>query len=107
MTEEEFWAALAPLPKPKPLVYRLYYDNTGLPLFYSMEDLPGEYIEIDRATFGNSPVNIKVVNGQITYLKIATVLRRLQPSKSGTPCHITNISIVVDPSEPHIKWKLQ
>lgn len=106
MTEEEFWAALAPLPGPRPLIYRLYYDDNGLPLFYSMENLPGKYLEIDQETFGNSPSNVRVVNGQLTYLKTSTVLR-LYPSKHGTPCHITNVSIVVDPAEPHIKWKLR
>ena len=105
LTEEEFWGALTPVPEPV-YTYRLYYDDNGLPLFYSMEDLPGKYLEIDQATFGRSPTNVRVVDGQIKYLITNTVLK-LKPSEFGTPCHPDDISIVVDPVEPHIKWKLQ
>ena len=106
MTEEEFWAALVPLPILAPYTYRLYYDEQGCPLFYSMEDLPGKYVEIDQATFANSPTNVRVVNGQLKYLKSTTVLR-LHPDNTGTPCHPSNISIVVDPTTPHTKWILK
>ena len=108
MTEEEFWAALAPLPEPPPFIYRLYYDDNGLPQFYSMEDLPGKYVEIDQATFNNSPTNVRVVDSKLTYLKSSTVLK-LHPSPNGpgTPCHPSNVSIVVDETQSHTKWILK
>ena len=106
MTEEEFWAALTPLPNISLPIYRLYYDNTGIPLFYSMEDLPGKYVEIDQPTFALSPTNVRVVDGKLKYLKSNTVLR-LHPGDTGTPCHTNNISVVVSPEEPHIKWTLK
>ena len=52
MTEAEFWAALAPQ-EIVAVTYRLYYDDLGYPLFYSMEDLPGKYIDIDQTTYTN------------------------------------------------------
>ena len=105
MTEDEFWAALAPLPEPV-YTYRLYHDDNGLPLFYSMEDRPGKYVEIDLATFANSPSNVRVVDGKLKYTKAPTDLR-LHPSDTGTPCHPTNVSIVVDPAKPHTRWALK
>ena len=105
MNEQEFWAALAPVDPPV-YIYRLYHDDNGLPLFYSQEDLPGKYIDIDQATFANSPTNVRVVDGELKYLK-STAMLRLHPSDEGTACHPTNVSIVVDPAEPHIKWALK
>ena len=105
MTEEEFWAALAPLPEPV-YIYRLYHDDNGCPLFYSMEDRPGKYVEIDPATFALSPSNVRVVDGKLKYLKSNTVLR-LHPGEEGTPCDPTNVSIVVDAAQPHTKWTLK
>ena len=78
MTEEEFWAALAPPPAPAPLCYRLYYDDQGMPLFYSMQDEPGNYIEIDQQMYSLSPTNIRIVDGQIKVIKTATVLNYYQ-----------------------------
>ena len=106
MTEEEFWAALAPLPDPILPTYRLYYDDNGLPLFYSMEDRPGKYVEIDQATFSTSPSNVRIVDGKLKFLKSSTLLR-LHPSDTGTPCDPTNVSIVVDESQLHTKWTLK
>lgn len=106
MTEEEFWAALAPIPKQAPPTYRLYYGEHGEPLFYSMEDLPGKYITVDREIYVNSPTHVQVVNEQLKIFKTATV-SKLKPNGVGTPCHPTNISIVVDESQPHTKWSLE
>ena len=106
MTEEEFWAALAPLPDPEPIVYKLYYGEQGEPLFYSPDDLAGNYIEIDQTTFANSPTNVRVVNGKIVIIKTA-VVSKLVPGKIGTACHPQDVSIVVDDTKPNIKWVLK
>ena len=106
MTEAEFWAALSPLPDPLPATYRLYHTDTGLPLFYTMEQPPGKYVEIDPETYARAPANVRIVDGKLTYPKIAPELR-LHPSDTGTPCHLTSISIVVDEAEPHTKWILK
>ena len=109
MTEEEFLAIWAnSIPTPQPIFYRVYYDDNGIPLFYSMEDLPGKYIELDHATYADPPKYAKVVDGQLIRLKTNTVLK-LHPRLDGpgTPCHPKNVSIVVDPKEPNTKWILK
>jgi hypothetical protein len=105
MNEEEFWAALAPI-KTKPILYRLYYSDQGDPLFYSQEDLPGNYIDITREVYIDPPIHLKVVNNSIVVLKTSTV-KRLYTTKTGTPCHPTNVSIVVKETEPNIKWSIR
>ena len=104
LTSEAFWAALAPLPAPPDPFYRLYYGEQGEPLFYSMSDEPGNYINVDREVFGNT--NVRVVNGQLTIIKTA-VVNKLVPSSVGTACHVNDVSIVVDKNTPNIKWMLK
>ena len=104
MNEEEFWANYKPV-EIKPILYRLYYNDQGLPLFYSQEDLPGNYIDIDHKTYINPPKHAKVVDGKLVVLNNVSVTR-LRPNTYGTPCHVEDISIVVSDTEPHIKWSL-
>ena len=106
MNEQEFWAALAPLPAPPEPAYRLYYNELGCPLFYSMEDLPGNYIEIDRETYQNTPPHIRVVNGKLIILE-TSVVHKLKPGDSGVPCDPRDICVVVDATQPHTKWSLK
>jgi hypothetical protein len=94
MTPEEFFGALEQMPVPDPVTYRLYHDDQGRPLFYSMEDLPGTYIEIDQATFARGQSRVRVVNGVLTELTYRTT-EKLVPSDSGTQCHTTDVSVVV------------
>ena len=63
MTPEEFWAILHAVPEEIKPVYRLYYGDNGQPLFYSMEDCPGNYIDIDQATFNQASSQVCVKNG--------------------------------------------
>lgn len=106
MNEQEFWAALVPLPKPAPLIYKLYYGEQGEPLFYSMEEHPGKYVEVDHTTYTNPPTHCKVVDGVLQILKINAVTK-LHPADIGTPCHPNNVSIVVRDTQPHTKWILK
>jgi hypothetical protein len=104
MTPEEFWSILHDVPKSKPIFYRLYYDTDGVPLFYSMEDLPGTYIEIDQDTYTSSPTNVQVKNGQLIALTWH-VAHKLTLSDSGTQCHSQDVSIVTADQGQHWKKK--
>jgi len=106
MTPEEFYGALANMPEPKPVFYRLYHDAQGVPLFYSMEDLPGTYIEIDQETWQRNASNVRVRNGRLVTMTWYSGAK-LVPSESGTPCAPTDVAIVVSDQGPHIKWSRQ
>jgi hypothetical protein len=107
-TTENFWRALAePAPDPAPIFFRLYYNNRGDPVSYSMEHLPGNYIEIDAETYHRSSFNVRVVNGKLVPVVYKRPTSKLTPSTTGTPCSVENVSIVVPEDQPHIKWSLK
>ena len=103
MTPEQFWSILHNMPEPKPVFYRLYYDADGMPLFYSMEDRPGTYIEIDQATFARGATNVRVRDGKLIEITWATTTK-LVPGNSGSPCHPDNVAVIVAENQPHIRW---
>ena len=94
MTPDEFFGALEQLPEPKPVFYRLYHDSTGFPLFYSMEDRPGTYIEITAEQYAENRSNVRVRNGQIVPVTWQTA-QKLTPSNTGTMCHDRDVAVVV------------
>jgi len=102
---EEFWAILHAMPEPKTVWFRLYYNESGEPITYSMEDQPGTYIEVDAETFARTPMNVRVRNGKLIELK--STVHRLVPSDTGTCCHPDNVAIVVPATEPHQRWSLK
>jgi len=106
MTPEQFWSILHNMPAPKPVFYRLYYDADGVPLFYSMEDCPGTYIEIDQETFARGASNVRVRDGKLIEITWATTTK-LVPGNSGSPCHPDNVAVIVAEDQPHIRWSKQ
>jgi len=104
MTSDEFWSVLHSQPAVQTVFYRLYYDEQGCPLFYSMEDCPGTYIEIDQETYACSPSKVRVRNGKLVQLEWYTA-KKLTPADSGTQCHTQNVSIVVDDHGQYWKKK--
>ena len=105
MNAEEFWAILHAMPEPQPVSWRLYYNEAGEPITYTMEDLPGTYIEVDAETYAQTPMNVRVQAGRLIKLKPA--VRRLAPSDSGTPCYPNNVVIVVPDTESHQRWSMK
>ena len=105
MNPEEFWAILHAMPEPQPVSWRLYHNETGEPITYSMEDLPGTYIDVDAETYARAPFNVRVQAGQLIESKSS--VRRLVPSDTGTPCYPDNVAIVVPDTEPHQRWSMK
>ena len=105
MTPEEFWQTLHQLQPEVATTYRLYHDDQGRPLFYSMEHLPGTYIDVDAETFARASFTVKVKDGQL--IELAKLEQRLAPSDTGTPCHPDNVAIVVSKTEPHQRWSMK
>jgi len=105
MDAEEFWAILHAMPEPQPVFWRLYYNQLGEPITYSMEDMPGTYIDVDPETYARAPWNVRVQAGRLIEAKPS--VRRLAPGDSGTPCHPDNVAIVVAQTEPHQRWSIK
>ena len=105
MQINEFWSILHDMPQPQPVFFRLYHLD-GVPLFYSMEDQPGTYIEIDAETFSRSPMHVRVRDGRLVE-SIWRTTARLVPGDTGTACHPNNVAIVVAETEPHQRWSKQ
>lgn len=87
--------------------YRLYYDiETGEPRFYTMEELPGDYIKVDAKTYSIGDYNIKIVDQQIQSLNDSVrAYTKLVPSDTGQACHRDNV-MIVDQSSSN-KWILK
>jgi hypothetical protein len=107
MTEQEFldfWKTIE-WPEIKSVFYRLYYDDTGLPLFYSQEDLPGKYIDITPIQFVLQDMAVRVIDEKLVQHKTIWV-NKLVTADSGTLCHSQDVTIVVaDQSGKY--WKKQ
>ena len=106
MNEQEFWSILHTMPEPKPIFYRLYYNDDGTPIVYSMEELPGKYIEVDQATYSLANYNVRVVDGKLIKIIPKTISRKLTPG-TGTPCDPSDVSVVVNETNPHVKWSIK
>jgi hypothetical protein len=106
-TTENFWAAWSlPQEPPKAPFYRLYHDDQGYLLFYSMEDVPGNYIEIDHETFAAGSPRVRVVDGRLRHIK-TNVISKLVPSKQGHACDPRDVAVVTNNSTNKQYWKLK
>ena len=83
--------------------YRLYYDDSGFPLFYSTQDLPGNYITIDKQTYSDTPKHIRIIDGKIKIYK-TTIAKKLTPAQQGQACDPRDICVPVPISQPHELW---
>jgi hypothetical protein len=105
MTEQEFWDILLDVPPPVPVFYRAYYNSEGWVECYTMEDLPGNYIDIDQPTYVLAPY-ARVVDGQLKIVKSSGAVTKLVPGTVGTSCDPRDVCIVTT-SEKNTKWSLK
>ena len=83
--------------------YKIYYDpESGDILEYTTEQHSGSYIVVDRETFAKHRFEYKIKDGKLTPPKPS--IGKLRPDKTGTPCHPTDITIVVNDSNATY-WK--
>ncbi len=94
-------------PESKPVSYRLYYNDDGSPQCYSMDDLPGKYVEIDQEAFVHRRWNVRVVDQKLVVVPPAVITKKLIPSDHGTSCHPHDVCVVIDGHKPNTKWKLK
>lgn len=87
--------------------YRLYHDDQGLPLFYSMESQPGNYIDITPEQFAAADSHVRVVNGQLVKAQRRSTKKLVvSTDQSGTACSVHSVTIVTD-QQPVRYWKLK
>ena len=107
MTEEEFWAPLLTIFNVVPVFYRLYYNDDGSPIIYSMEELPHAYVEVDLETYLNYNLNVKVIDGQLVFKKAVITVNKLQPTNHhGKTCDPRDVCVVIEASKTNTKWIL-
>ena len=100
----DFWSTYT-WPETKPVFFRLYHDDAGYPICYSMEDLPGNYLEITAEQYAESNYRVRVQNGKIIKQQNART-SKLVPSLIGITCCLEDVTIVTD-EELNQKWKLK
>jgi hypothetical protein len=93
-------------PKIKPLIRRLYYDELGSPLFYTTEDLPGNYIDVTPEQMRDADMNIRVIKGKLVSLLPKSMVKKLRPSDQGTPCDPNDITLIRH-TDPNTKWQMK
>jgi len=95
-------------PKLETPEFRLYYDEQGKVLCYTGDkSVEGNYIVIDAMTFVEARPDVRVIDGKVSRFNAEAVVHKLMPSDDGIACSIEDVSIIVEPIEPHTKWKLK
>ena len=103
MTPEQLQKLFQAALEPQAPFFRLYHDADGNPICYSMEDLPGLYIDLDPDTFAIRNMNVRVQDGKLIEVTWQTS-KKLVPGNSGSPCHPDNVAVVVAEDQPHTLW---
>ena len=98
------WENLEPWQPPR-VFWRLYYNETGHPLFYTMEDKPGNYIDVTPEQFQRASMRVRVRDGRLVELSTNLIKKKI-PADTGTPCYPNDVSIVVSREEPHQCWRI-
>lgn len=84
-------------------VFKLYYDENGNVITYTMDELHGEYIVITPEQFAEARSDVIVKNGEIVYTHKQTHIFKLEKSTGGTKCSKYDVSIIEE-SPDAIQW---
>ena len=106
-----FWQAVEAhnwAPPELKLEFRLYYDDQGRVLYYSMEDLPGTYITVDRHTFEQHRFDIRIKDEKIIKQNHPSSWKLVPSDTASYSCHANDVSIVVPETyENKQHWKVE
>jgi hypothetical protein len=91
---------------PKPVMYRLYHDDQGKPLEYSMEAHSGYWIDITPEQYAMADMRVRVVDGVLT-LPPSPAPPRMILSDTGATCHPWSLLLLVNPDQPNNKWRCE
>ena len=103
MTPEQLQQLFQAAPEPQQPFFRLYHDDQGNPLFYSMADESGTYIELTPEQYHRNNSNVRVRDGKLVEVSWQTTFK-LVPGNSGSPCHPDNVAVIVAKDQPHTRW---
>jgi len=108
---DSFWQAIAAHDWAQPEIrteFRLYYNQDGSVLYYSMEDLPGNYIVIDRLTFDKARFDVRVKDGKIIKQNHPASWKLSPVATSNYACHKEDVSIIVAKDfENKLHWEVK
>jgi hypothetical protein len=94
-------------PEPMPATYRLYYDEQGRPLIYTMESLSGAYIEVDQATYIRASHHVRVLDDKLIILPQTACVTKLRPhAEQGATCDPKDVCVVVSSDRPNQRWSM-
>lgn len=108
---DTFWEAIAAHNWEQPqqnLEFRLYYNDDGSVLHYSMEDLPGNYIVVDRLTFDQARYDVRIKNGKIVKQRHPASWKLAPADEASYACHKKNVAIIVANDYANkVYWKVK
>ena len=100
---QDFWKNYT-WPEQAPVFYRLYYDDLGHPITYSMDELPGNYIDITPEQLVRAEQNVLVKNGKIIEVAPPAPPKLQKSDVHGTCCDPRDVAVVVTSTQPHQQW---
>lgn len=108
---DAFWQAVTQhdwTPSQQKIEFRVYFDDHGKITCYSMEDLPGNYIVVDRHTWEQTRMDLRVKDGQLIKITQAGSWRLVPDADGDHHCHSQDICIVVPASSENTQlWKVK
>ena len=94
--------------EPEPVIYRCYYKEDGTPDFYTMEDLPGNWVEVSQEIYINCPLHGRVIDGKLVLFEPKTTVRKLRPVMAGgVACDRRDVCVIVDPTDSNLMWSFE
>jgi len=107
-TTDNFWAVWNRFKWQEPTVpvYRCYYVDNGDVDIYTMDQIPGNYIEITKEQYLAASKPARVIDGQLIVPKPRMLVQKLVPNaNTGVQCHAHDVCVVVE--QKGVFWNQQ